>query len=170
MCQAKAGNQMAKTEPRKRQLEFNDLDEVMAEARSLHQVGYLSNGNWSLGQACGHLAEWIRYPMDGFPKPPIFIGAIMWVMKNTIGPGMRKKILSEGFKGGLPTAPETVPKPDELSDQQGIAQLQLVINRAKEFDGELKPSPLFGPMDLDTWRKVNLLHAAHHLGYLEPKV
>ncbi len=160
---------MAKTEPKKRRVKFNNLDELMIEVHCLQQHGYLSNGNWSLGQVCGHVAEWLRFPMDGFPKAPIFMRPIFWVMRHTVAPGMKQKILAEGFKGGLPTAPETVPKADELSDQQGVDQLQQVVERAKTFAGDLHPSPLFGPMDRDTWLKVSLLHAEHHLGYLEPK-
>ena len=81
---------------------------------------------------------------------------------------MKRKILAEGFKGGMPTAPETVPDADSFSDEQGIQKLRETINRLESFQGELIPSPLFGSMDMETLRKVTLLHAAHHLGYLAP--
>ena len=41
---------MAGTEPEKRKLTFNSPDDIVAEARSLYENGYVSNGNWSLGQ------------------------------------------------------------------------------------------------------------------------
>ena len=160
---------MVKSEPKKRQLKFNDFDEMMAEVRSLMESGYVSNGNWNLAQACGHLSEWMRFPMDGFPVPPLPIKAIMWLMKVTVGPGMRRKILANGFTGGMMTAPETVPAHDAATDQDAIDKLQAVIDRVKSYQGELHPSPLFGPADHDTHVKVSLLHAEHHLGYLEPK-
>jgi hypothetical protein len=160
---------MAKPKPNKRQLKFNNTDELMAEVRSLNENGYLSNGNWTLGQTCGHLANWMRYPLDGYPVAPPPIRAIFWVMKKTVGPGMKRKILAEGFKGGMMTAPESVPQPDELSDQQGVDQLQEVVDRVNAYDRELLPSPLFGEMDKPMHVTVTLLHAEHHLGYLEPK-
>jgi hypothetical protein len=160
---------MSKPDEKKRQLKFNDFDEMMAEVRSLQEKGYISNGNWNLSQACGHISDWMRFPLDGFPVPPLPIKAIMWMMKVTVGPGMRRKILSNGFTGGMMTAPETVPKPDAATDQEAADKLQTVIDRVKNFEGELQPSPLFGPMDHETHVKVSLLHAEHHLGYLEPK-
>ena len=160
---------MAKTEPKKRKLKFNDLDEMMAEVRSLRENGYISNGNWTLGQCCGHVANWMSYPLDGFPVPPLPIRMMFWVMKKTVVPGMKRKILAEGFKGGMMTAPESVPKQDETSDQQGVDQLQEIVDRVVAHEGTFHPSPLFGETDKEMHVKVTLLHAEHHLGYLEPK-
>lgn len=160
---------MAKPEPKKRQLTYNSFDEMMADVNLLLDHGYISNGNWTLAQACGHVADWMRFPLDGYPTPPFFMRVIFWMMKVTVGPGMKKKILAEGFKGGMPTAPETVPKPDALSDQQAVEQLQQTVDRVRAYNGVLLPSPLFGESDKATHEKVSLLHAAHHFGYLEPK-
>ena len=90
-------------------------------------------------------------------------------MKVTVAPGMKRKILAEGFKGGMPTAPQTVPAADSITDQQGVDKLKQTVDRLQAWDKELIPSPLFGPMDKDTQVKVSLLHAEHHFGYLEPK-
>lgn len=161
---------MAKPEIPKRELKFDDLQAVLIETKRLQQQGYDSRGNWTLGQTCGHLAEWLRYPMDGFPKAPLLVRAILWTMKVTVAKSWAKKVLNEGFKGGAPTAPDSVPEADELSDVEGIAKLEQVIERAEKYDGELMPSPLFGKMDRELWIKVTLLHSEHHLGYLTGKV
>ena len=159
---------MAKPEPKKRKLKFNDLDAMIAEAESLHASGYTQHGSWSLGQNCFHVAEWARYPMDDFPVAPLPIRALLWMMKVTVGPAMKKKVMAEGFSGGMQTAPQSVGA-EGMSDQEGIDKLKEIAERIKSFSGELKPSPLFGPMDKETHQKVTLLHAEHHLGYLEPK-
>ncbi len=161
---------MAKPEPKKRKLNFENLDAIMTEVHALQENGYISHGNWSLAQASGHIAQWMRYPLDGFPVPPIPMRLIFWVMKKTVAPGMKRKILAEGFKGGLPTAPDSVPKPDAMSDAQGVEMLQEIIDRAKSFSGTVLPSPLFGEQDKAQYIQVTLLHAEHHLGYLEPKI
>ena len=160
---------MAKSEPKKRELKFNSLDEMIAEVHALSDNGYTSHGNWTLGQTCGHLANWARFPLDGFPKQGPILGAMFWVMKHTIAPSMSRKILANGFKGGMPTDPKTVPKADQVSDEEGVEQLEQIVNRVKTHTGEFHPSPLFGPMDKEIHTKVTLLHAEHHLGYLEPK-
>lgn len=82
---------------------------------------------------------------------------------------MKRKILAEGFKGGMMTAPETVAKAEEVSDQQGIEKLQEIVDRLKDHNGDLYESPLFGPMDKAMAVKVSLLHAEHHFGYLQAK-
>lgn len=160
---------MAKPEPKKRKLKYANFDEMMADVRSLCDNGYISNGNWNLGQATNHVAEWMRFPMDGFPKPPLPIAMIMWVMKHTVGPGMKRKIFAEGFKGGMMTAPETVIEPDKISDTDGVEKLQQIADRLMAFEGAMASSPLFGKMDQDTAVKISLLHAEHHFGYLEPR-
>jgi len=160
---------MAKPEPKKRQLKYQSFDEMLEDVESLQRDGYVSHGNWTLGQACGHVADWMRFPMDGFPKPPLPMRAMFWLMKVTVAPGMKRKILAEGFKGGMPTAPQTVPAADSITDQHGVDKLKQTVERLQAWDKELIPSPLFGPMDKDTQVKVSLLHAEHHFGFLEPK-
>jgi len=160
---------MGKAAPVKRSLKFENTEAMLGEAKSLLETGYQSHGNWTLGQTCGHIANWMQYPLDGFPRPPIPLRLILWAVKHTFGPGMKRKILAEGFSGGSPTAPQAVPAADQISDQQGFEKLQQAVDRLTAYDGPILPSPLFGPMDKSTLLKITLLHAEHHLGYLEPK-
>jgi len=160
---------MGRPESEKRQVKYADLEQMVADVESLHANGYTRSGQWSLAQACGHIAEWMRFPMDGFPTPPLFMRAIFGVMRLTgAAKSMARKIESEGFKGGMPTAPETVPS-DSISDAEGLTKLKQVVERLKGHQQPLHPSPLFGAMDLQRHIKVTLLHAEHHFGYLHPK-
>ena len=160
---------MAKEDDKKRNLKFNSFDEMFADMEHLLDCGYTASGNWNLSQTCGHVGNWMSYPVDGFPVPPIFMRPIFWIMKVTVGQSMKRKILAEGFKGGMPTAPESVPAADKNSDSQAVEDLKATVARVSSYSGDLHPSPLFGPMDLETLKKVTLLHAEHHLAYLEPK-
>lgn len=159
---------MAKPE-KMRNPKFTDFDAMMADVKQLAERGYEKSGNWNLGQACSHVADWMLFPIDGFPVPPLPIRMLFWVMKKTVAPGMKRKILAEGFKGGTMTAPDTVAKPEEFSDQGGLEKLQNAVIRLQAYEGELRPSPLFGKMDKAMAVKVSLLHAEHHLGYLKAK-
>ncbi len=159
----------SKQQPEKRLVKYANFDEMLADAETLAKDGYTKQGKWSLGQACGHVAIWMRYPIEGFPKPPLVIRAIFGLMNLT---GYTKRtsarILQEGFSGGMPTAPQTV-LADTTEDQAGITQLREAVQLVKNHSGSLHPSPLFGEMDMATHTKVCLLHAEHHLGYLTPK-
>ena len=44
------------------------------------------------------------------------------------------------------------------------------MERVNRFAGTPVPSPFFGPMDRDTWVKLNCVHAAHHLRFLDTEV
>ena len=156
--------------PHKRQLKLEELADIVDEANRLLDCGYQSSGKWGLAQTCFHLAEWTRYPMDGFPKPPLVMRMIFGAMKVTGVVGRIKNgILKNGFSAGTPTAPQTVIDPNAMNDRDGVEQLTKVIERMKQYDGILHTSPLFGVMDRDLWVKVTLLHAEHHLGFLHSK-
>ncbi|MFO0804845.1 MAG: DUF1569 domain-containing protein [Gemmataceae bacterium] len=153
----------------RRTLRFATLDDAVADAEELLAKGYDKAGQWSLGQVCGHLANWLSYPMDGFPKAPPPIRLMLWLARHSIGPGKLKQYLATGDMGaGKPTMPQSVPAPD-ADDREGVAKYRAMVDRAIRFAGTPLPSPLFGPMDRDTWVKLNCVHAAHHLAYLTPK-
>lgn len=153
----------------KRSVELDSLDDVVAEAVRLLEGGYKSKGQWNLAQTCFHIAEWSRFPMDGFPKPPLFVRAIFGIMRMTgMSERMKTNILKNGFKPGTPTAPETVGQPDTTSDQKAVEELKTVVERMKTYNARTHPSPLFGDMDRDVWFRVTVLHAKHHFGFLDP--
>ena len=155
--------------PQRRQLQFNDLDEVVRDAEALLAGGYDKAGSWDLAQVAGHLAEWLRFPVEGFPKAPAPIRAVFWVLRKTIG---RKKLLTyietKSFPAGKPTMPETVPPPGG-DPRAAVEKLRQSVERLKAYTGQIVPSPLFGHMTKDEAVGMQLVHAAHHLSFLVPK-
>ncbi len=157
------------TEAAKRDLSFTTIDEMVRDIDILLSRGYDKKGDWNLAQACCHVSDWMRFPMDGFPRPPLPMRWLLWVMKHTVAPGMRRKILNEGFKTGMMTDPTTVPAPDFMTDEEAARLLRETALRLANFEGALHESPLFGAMDRELALKAGLLHAAHHLALLHPK-
>ncbi|HEY2910970.1 MAG TPA: DUF1569 domain-containing protein [Gemmataceae bacterium] len=153
----------------RRSLNFASLDDAVADAGRLLAAGYDRAGQWSLGQCCGHIASWMGYAMDGFPKPPAPLGMLMWVLRHTVGPGALSRVMKSGeIKAGAPTMPQSVPPPSP-DDAPGVAKLRETVARVHAFTGTPLPSPFFGPMDRDTWVRLNCVHAAHHLSFLSPR-
>ena len=153
----------------RRQLKFDSLDAALVDAQKLLVIGYDKAGNWNLSQVCGHLANWLGYAMDGFPKAPLPIRMMLWTARHTIGPGKLKQYLDNGEMGtGKPTMPQSVPAPGG-DDSAGVARFRETVDRVRRFAGTPLPSPFFGPMDRDTWVKLNCVHAAHHLSFLLPR-
>ncbi len=154
----------------RRQVKFDDLDQVIEELNRLQSVGYTPTGNWNLSQVCGHCHDWMRYSLDGYPKAPPPMRLILWLMKVTVGRRQFETVVNKGFKAKLPTLPETVPQADAASDAAAVEQLTKTINRLKESKGPIVPSPLYGPLTYDEAVKLQLAHCAHHLSFLNPKV
>jgi hypothetical protein len=152
----------------RRELRFDSLDAVVRDAENLLASGYDKTGNWDLAQVCGHLAEWMRFPMDGFPTVPLVIRPIFWLVKVTSGRRMRQKILAEGFPSGGRTMPQTVLPPGG-DPAAAVEKLRDTAARFQAYTGPIHPSPLFGPMSKDEALQVQLLHCAHHLSFLVPR-
>lgn len=153
---------------RARELQFTQLDDVVADAQSLLRSGYTKSGNWTLGQVSSHVADWASYPMVGFPIPPLPLRAIFWTLRKTgVAGRMAEKIKQNGFSPGMATAPQTVQASD-YSDSDGVSKLQDVLFQLKDHTDTLHASPLFGQMDHQTCVHVTLLHAAHHFSFLAP--
>ena len=153
----------------RRNLTFASLDCIVMDAENLLAHGYDRAGNWDLAQCCGHLTEWMRFPLNGYPKVPLLLRPLMWAMRATLGKSMRNKVLSTGkFDTGGRTLNETVPPPGG-DDAGAVAKLRETVERFKASTGPYHASPLFGHMTRDEWVRLNLAHTAHHLSFLIPR-
>ncbi len=154
--------------PERRKLAFATLDEAVADAERLLAGGYDRAGNWDLAQVAGHLAEWMRFPMDGFPKAPLLLRPAVWLLRTVSGRQMRDTILQHGFAAGTRTIGETVPAAGG-DPAAAVAKLREVAARFAAHFGPIHPSPLFGPMDKELAARLQLIHCAHHLSFLVPR-
>lgn len=154
---------------KRRKLKFENLDQVIEELDLLLDRGYTQTGNWNLSQICTHLHDWMRFSLDGYPKAPPPIRLALWLMKVTIGRRQFEAVVSKGFKANLPTMPATVPAADAASDKAAVDQLTKTVNRLKESNGPIVPSPIYGPLTYDEAVQLQLAHCAHHLRFLVPK-
>jgi hypothetical protein len=159
---------MQEKRPR-RELVFRNFDEVAADAENLREKGYAKAGNWDLAQVCRHIAAWMRFAIDGYPRMGCIMGQMMWLMRHTIGRNIMRSILRENrMKEKIPTVPATVAAPggDEAA---AVADLKDAIDRFGKHAEEYHPSSFFGCWTREECLKLNLVHAAHHLSYLIPK-
>jgi len=152
----------------RRALDFDQLDQVAAEVRHLHESGYQLHGNWNLAQICGHLNEWMRFPLDGYPPLAWPMRWAMPLVRLTIGRRMGRQILrGTPMRRGVPTLASTVPEPDR-DEALAVEQLCDTITRLRDHSGPLHRSPVFGDMDRESTIRLQLVHSAHHLRFLVP--
>jgi len=118
-----------------------------------------------------HLADWMTFPMDGFPKMPLLIKILIGIMRITQGKSLYKKFVdNQRMSTGQHTMPQTVHKPyaDPDSTLQTVERLAALIDRLATYRGPILPSPLFGKPDYDEVVALQLAHCAHHLSFLVP--
>ncbi len=152
----------------RRALKFDSLGDAVRDAEDLLARGYETAGNWDLAQVAGHLANWMTYPLDGFPRPPAPIRAVLWLLRQTVGRAKFEQYLAGGMPAGKPTMPDSVPPPGG-DPARAVARLRAAVERFQSHPGPVRPSPLFGAMTKAEATRLQLVHCAHHLSFLIPR-
>lgn len=146
----------------RRRLVFHGLAEVRNDIYHLQSSSYQRAGNWSLGQACDHLAKSFNAMIDGYG----FQAA--WPMRTLARVSMpfvfRVKRVPSGTK-----IPQRFEPAADISDAQGIAMFLAAVERVKSYSGNFARHPYLGAITRQQWQQVQLIHCAHHLGFLIPK-
>lgn len=121
-------------------------------------------GNWTLGQAVGHLAAWIDYGFDGYPmgKPPLLM--------RIVGKVMRGQFLRGGAPAGfrIRGAPTGTYADEVIPTDEAIRRFSASAGRL-EAAPPAKPNPVFGPMSHEEWKQLHLRHAELHLSFFKIK-
>jgi len=144
-------------------LEFKDRDEVVAELDRLQRIGCTPRGKWDLFQTCDHLAYFVEGSLDGHPYK------VPWLFKVLFGRLVLRRILKTGkMKPGAPTPQKPLPAAGGDASA-AVARLTQALDRLFAHEGELHASPFFGYLTPEEWRRLHMIHCAHHLSFLEPK-
>lgn len=147
--------------PRRRDLRLKSFDEAIAEIERLRDGAYTPRGRWSLSQVCDHLTKTMRVGLDGHePRMPwvvrkVFGVVIRWMLR-------RGRMFSGAVAPGIlqPTAPAEDPATIELC----LATLA----ECRDRRDPIPPYLLCDGLSLDDWKRLMVIHAQHHLGFLEP--
>lgn len=149
----------------RRELSFNSLDDVIAEAERLAAGDVRVTGNHTFGQILEHLARTAESSVGKIVPPPP-----PWFVRTLIIPLMKKSILNGPSKPGfkLPTPAQNFFWPSEEVDvQQGLARLRESFDLYKT-KGPLAVHPVFGKATREQIDNLNITHAAMHLSFVHP--
>ncbi len=145
-----------------RTLHFETYADAIAEIERLQRDGYEQHGRWSLGQMCAHLSFYYRGSLNGFGF------MLPWIVRVLLGRRLLRRFLTRGMSYGMPTTRRSAP-PTEVEDQAAAHESLELLHRLAAHDGPLHASPLAGAMTVDEWRRLHLVHTAHHLSLLTPR-
>ena len=150
----------------RRILRFESLDQVLAEVERLaeaERAGRLRRlGNWTLGQALGHLASWAEYSYTGAPlKAPFFV---KWFLRLR-----KRKFLYGPMRAGvrIPRVPGGTLGTEPMPLEEAALRLRRVMERLKS-EAPTAPNVIFGPLKHEEWIALTLRHAELHLGFHIP--
>jgi hypothetical protein len=150
----------------RRILRFNSIDELLLEVDRLaaaeHSGRLTRLGNWTLGQALGHLATWSEFIYNGVPiKPPFFI---RWIIRL-----QKRKFLASPLPAGvkIPNVAGGTLGTEPMSLDAGLARYQTSMHRLK-VEPPLLPSPIFGKLTHEETIALALRHAELHLSFFAP--
>lgn len=144
----------------RRDIHFDSLDDIMPDVERLLQ-GYSKVGQWSVGQACRHLASIMRASVD-LPASTQFDPAMLVDAKT------RRAMLERGeIPEGIPTSPVLEP-PAGLDDREEAENLRAAIAHYRSSPGPVVPHPLLGRLSREEWDRIHGHHAAHHLSFAVP--
>jgi len=149
----------------RREMRFDTLDDVLADAEAVTAGPHHSTGNHSAAEILWHVAYFIDKPVTGFgftaPLPVRLLGKTLKTL------GFANKPIKPGLNPPANIERRFWPGPEVTLDQ-ARAYLRLAVEAAREPDRMTHPSPVFGKLTDAQWRTLNRRHAELHLSFIHP--
>lgn len=146
----------------RRELTFQTLDEILADAQAITSKPHKAIGGWTAPQIIEHLVITMKIANHGMDlKVPLVMKLFGQVLKLT---GQFDKSFKPGIKPPAHVAKAFAPRPDITLDD-ALQGLRDETAYAKQ-QGMTHPSPLFGTLSHDQWEKLHCRHAELHLGFI----
>ena len=151
------------SKPARPGLKFNNLDELVADVDQLNAGPYEKAGRWDLPMIVDHLAMTMNGPFgSGAKNIPWPAGPVVRFVFHRIA--QRKTYPHVKFP-----APKIIQPKSGVSMDVVHAELIRGIDRLNAVTGETIDCPPFGTLLLEDFKKMQLLHGAHHLSFLKSR-
>ena len=149
-----------------RRLRFDTIEAAVEEIDRLHACGYERLGTWDLARTCDHLTATMRMSLDGFPPDT----RPFWPLR-VLGPTVVKwSVLGLGrMPRGVPLPHPALGVTEPRAEQTAISHCVATFREVRDA-GEFRRNPVMGDLSPKQWRRFHLVHAAHHLSLLVPRV
>ncbi len=151
--------------PERRELHFETLGDIVADARAVTLQPHETTGNWNAPQILLHVSSLIGTANRGtdvrLPLPIRLVGRALRTLRmhrRPIKPGIRAPAF---LMNDLP-AFEGVPV------EEAVATLEREVAEA-EAKPMSHPSPLFGALSHEEWVTMHCHHAELHFSFLKPR-
>ncbi|BAM02753.1 DUF1569 domain-containing protein [Phycisphaera mikurensis] len=151
-------------QPRRRNLHFQKLDDLVADARAVALHPHETTGNWNASQILLHVAALIGVANRGtdvrLPLPVRLVGKALRAF------GIHRREIRAGIK-----APPALMAENDANAcvpvEEAVATLEREVAEAQAKPMS-HPSPLFGKLSHDDWVALHCRHAELHFSFLQP--
>ena len=144
----------------RREVHYDSLDDILADAKRLAEMDVRTDGNWSQGQIYDHLAKNFNGSVDGMgfamPGPMRFLMSFL----------MKKRFLTKGIPPGFKTNSKM--EPPDVSTSDGLESLGKSIERLKQEETRAM-HPIFGNIERKEWDEFHARHAEMHMSFIHEK-
>lgn len=148
----------------RRDLRFEDTDQLLAELDRLGSGPVRTTGLWSFSQILEHLRDGVYWALNRDPAAYRSNGP---VIEAEAGRRFYERMVRSGkMRAGVdnPNAPRTR---EEGDHRLPLRELRVAIQELESYSGPFPVHTFFGVLSADEWRIWNRLHCAHHLSYAE---
>ena len=148
----------------RREVRYESLDEVMADAERLAGAKVRTLGQWTYPQILDHLGKSVLASMDGYGfRAP-------WVVRVFIAPLMKNSFLTKPMKPGfkLPRSATAILPGADVSMQAALECLRKAVARLKTEPGRA-PHPFLGNLASQEYTALHLRHSELHMSFVVPE-
>lgn len=147
--------------PVRREVQYESLAEVLADAERLAGGKFRTAGRWSFGQILEHLARTMNCEIDGFGfKAP-------WVARTFIAPFVKNSFFTRPLPAGfqLPKTASKLLPPEVVSVETGLEHFRQAMRRL-ESESQRAKHPFFGQLASQEWNSLDLRHSELHMSFV----
>jgi hypothetical protein len=147
--------------PARPDLKYNSLDEMLADVERLRSGAVEQAGQWNLAMTLDHMAKAMNAHDNPMVKP--MRRPLRWIVRAAVHRMVRR--------GRYPSmrfpAPKRMRPEPNVSLESTYAEFRSAVEGLRTMPGLIVADTPFGDLSLDEFIKLQLLHGAHHLGFLK---
>lgn len=145
-----------------RAISYQSLGDLSVDATRCAEEGWVTIGNWSVGQIYHHLSVALHASMDGYGFK------CFWPKRLIARTFFKKKFLTQGLPRGtrIPGKMKRL-EPTDMPVHDALTQLASAIERY-QANPKRAPHPILGKLTNEESDQFMLRHAELHMGFIVP--
>lgn len=149
------------SKPARPDLRFDSLDEMLADVDRLRSGPTEQAGQWNLAMILDHMAKAINAHDN--PKVKPMRRPLRWIVRAAV-----HRIVRRGRYPSIKfPAPKRMQPDPNVSLESTYAEFRAAVESLRAITSPILTDTPFGDLPVDEFVKLQLLHGAHHLGFLK---